>query len=775
MSLPGKLCIGILEEDNPLKSYFRFKPLLVDRDGSYAPFEEHQRYGDEGCIRIVPDKNESYHFKTRMRRMGLFCVVDLRAHPDENDKIRPNKNYREGGPEINASIIYSDVVREPAKEMIFQILPGPADALQPIPHTASVLLRGEALYPERYGWEPVEEGDRARLVPTDKACAADSVQVFDLPGFRGETISFAIVPAARMPQVVYQPEPHAEPRPHAPEPAPEARPTEPRAAEPAPKQPAPEPAAPAAPEKPWLAHEAAPRASQPDPRMTPQQRILAAQTGLNPRRGRSLQELVDEKWQRSRLSQMGNAASELATGMPVQSPVESAVSAVREAWAQPQLRADLLSGLSGIEEFGASLQECREAVRQQDIALRLDALEARRLALLQEQDELNRANAALRQRLKEEIRRDEADRLADAVQRTEAAKQEQRRYEALAEEARAAAADARQLVDSLTGEALERRLKDFALNKHMAERLAQLQGEAEPLPEPIEVENIPLDTLVDRVVARFEAEGYTLERLQALNLCVCLGISPALMLGGPVGCGKTETARLLLEALGWTQAGRTARVNPEMSGKAVNQTLETLRSQPGVPAAVLQDDANTALPEHAHWHLSTGLPDAWRLVMTAQDAHSGHFIPANVLDRVFAIRLAPQPGTRWQPRRRQVFPEVKPVDLNAVFQGLPEKPDTAVPAACVARMDELLKALSELGASVSRRALDDAWRFTGIMVSSLGDSTDPLAILDLAMAQRILPGLLADAPLGALAALPGLLKDFPCSSALLNQPLPIEI
>ncbi len=87
MSLPGKLCIGILEEDNPLKSYFLFKPLLIESEGKYIPYEETQIYPENGCIRIVPDKNESCHFKIRMRRIGLFCVVDLTDHPNENDKI----------------------------------------------------------------------------------------------------------------------------------------------------------------------------------------------------------------------------------------------------------------------------------------------------------------------------------------------------------------------------------------------------------------------------------------------------------------------------------------------------------------------------------------------------------------------------------------------------------------------------------------------------------------------------------------------------------------
>ena len=57
MSLPGKLCIGILEEDKPLKSYFRFKPLLIEDQGKYVPYTQEQCYPEDGCIRIVPDKN----------------------------------------------------------------------------------------------------------------------------------------------------------------------------------------------------------------------------------------------------------------------------------------------------------------------------------------------------------------------------------------------------------------------------------------------------------------------------------------------------------------------------------------------------------------------------------------------------------------------------------------------------------------------------------------------------------------------------------------------
>ena len=64
-----------------------------------------------------------------------------------------------------------------------------------------------------------------------------------------------------------------------------------------------------------------------DPRLSPAQRTLAAQSGLNPRRGRSLQELIDEKWQQSRLNQLGMPIAPIQTGAPVTSPVDAAVDA----------------------------------------------------------------------------------------------------------------------------------------------------------------------------------------------------------------------------------------------------------------------------------------------------------------------------------------------------------------------------------------------------------------------------------------------------------------
>ena len=775
MSLPGKLCIGILEEDNPLKSYFRFKPLLVEAEGRYVPFEE-DCYPEEGCIRIVPDKNESYHFKARMRRMGLFCVVDLRAHPEENDKIRPNKNFQSDGAEINSCIIYSDVVREPAREMIFQLLPESArDEALARTHTPAVLLRGATVLPQRMVWQAeAEDSEKGRLTAEGAELPVDELQTFDLPGFRGETVSFAIVPAGKLAQVIDE-APVSEAKPRNTEKAqPKAEPApEPAAAQtPAPQAPAEQ----EAPTKPWLHRDDSMLPPPVDPRLSPTQRILAAQSGLNPRRGRSLQELIDEKWQHSRMNQLGQPVGPITTGAPVASPVDCAVKAVRDVWDQPQLRTQLLQALSGIEEFGASLEECREAVRQRDIETHLQNLEARRLALMDELDRLRAGAADVKAQLKQEIRQQEAADLADAVQKTEAARREQARYEKLAKEARAAAADARKAVETATGEELERRLRDFALNEHMLERMAEIRGERERLPEAVDAEALSLEALAARVQARCEADGIALSRLEALNLSVCLTMGPAMFISGPVGSGKTSAARLLGEALGWQAAGRCAGFEPGKTPLADHPRLLELARTPDAPALLVLDDANLSGNRDPLRGLETALEHPeWRLLATLQDAHSGALVPANVLDKGFVVRLTPHGEQPWHARRRTAWTQEVPALLSAARNELLALPDNAVPEACTARMEALRKALNEHGAAVSLRALEDAWTYCGIMIASLGEETDPMAILDLAVAQRVLPPLLASAPIQALAHLPELLKDLPVSRALLDQPLPVMI
>ncbi len=85
-----------------------------------------------------------------MRRIGRYALLDLREHPGENDKIRPNKNYHADPGENNAYIVYSDVVVEPPEGMLYEILDRAAPEgsahmalTMPLPGTQRVLFRAE--------------------------------------------------------------------------------------------------------------------------------------------------------------------------------------------------------------------------------------------------------------------------------------------------------------------------------------------------------------------------------------------------------------------------------------------------------------------------------------------------------------------------------------------------------------------------------------------------------------------------------------------------------
>ncbi len=123
MTLPGKVSICFLEEDVPQKAYFRIKPLYIKGEGSFERIENTKELlPDDGGIRIVPDKNESSRFKARMRTLGSFCLLDLTHHPNENDKIRPNKNYNPDNQENNRHIVYSDVIDRCPDEWLMEVV-----------------------------------------------------------------------------------------------------------------------------------------------------------------------------------------------------------------------------------------------------------------------------------------------------------------------------------------------------------------------------------------------------------------------------------------------------------------------------------------------------------------------------------------------------------------------------------------------------------------------------------------------------------------------------
>ena len=308
----------------------------------------------------------------------------------------------------------------------------------------------------------------------------------------------------------------------------------------------------------------------------------------------------------------------------------------------------------------------------------------------------------------------------------------------------------------MTGDALESRLLDDAFVRRVTKRLRRLERGADPdLPPP---ENIDFTAFVDRVIRRFASEGWRLTADEAANLCVCFVLSPALLLTGAPGSGKSTAARLLAEALG---AG-IVRVRGDAAKKRPADC----------PTVYVVDDANRAeMPDPLHG-LGQELVAEHRVIATLQDAHSGVPVSAPVWDSGFAVRLTPPDDLPWQPAARSPLPPETPVSIARLAETMPL---AEVPAAAVERMEQLRVRLRACGVGLSRRALNDAWRYTAAMTALTDGSADAGALPDRAFAQRLLPALLSAAPVEALIHLKALLKDMPACLSLLSLPLPIRI
>ena len=115
--------LAALEEDNLAKALFRVRPLLT-AEGPVV-LEDMEELADEGWLRIVPDKQEQYTFKDRMRTLGQLCMIRLSPLPEEVSKLRPNKNYAPQKGESNQYVLYSDVVTALDDLAIFEVLTEP--------------------------------------------------------------------------------------------------------------------------------------------------------------------------------------------------------------------------------------------------------------------------------------------------------------------------------------------------------------------------------------------------------------------------------------------------------------------------------------------------------------------------------------------------------------------------------------------------------------------------------------------------------------------------
>lgn len=848
MILPGKLTIGFLQEDNPQKFFFRVSPLIIKEENGYQVVEDaRQEFLEDGFIRIVPDKNEMSHFKTRMRSLGRYCLLDLRRHTGENDKIRPNKNHAGENGDRNAFIVYSDVVARINPRFMAEAVAPDQDGLFPVPGTPLVAVMQDGQVRGIYAW--ANRSDAACII-------GNSLTDHDLSGAAAQLVTvtvddapvqlllnlgaWGVAPAEgeeRIEECAVPDKPAEPPRSESAE-APAPRAAAPEAEKPADKpvervierdkpadRPADRPSEKSAPRaaspesektlesapKPWLQHTTYvfPRVVA-SSRLSPRAQSLQQQSGFNPHRSASIKDVIDDMWRQSRLDQLGHPVPSTASAEPVVSPIDKAMQAVREAWALPEARASLISSLLKLDDLDSALgvgPAARQARDDREREQALNRLEADRLKVLCEIDELKKMRADKRAELVSELKRSHAAEMAQLDKKNAALREAGQRYAAEAASAQKAAETAEKAFKDVLSGDLNDQLAHLLAEGRARDLMVALAHAADAPAALPETENPSAGELITDIRVRFDEAGYPLTNDEAVNLLACLTLGRIVIFSGANGSGKSERARTLAAALGIAapECGRFVEMQPDEdarplasligeiapSGVPVVRRPELKRVLEAgcdtVPALLMIDDANRApvertlgallsqLDENALGRLQTGLGaitlnPALRLLLTLQDASEGACVDARLLDRAFMIRLAPERAdTPWQPRRRvPPRPEkaVSMATLKAIF-----KPDGDVPGEIVERMKALREKLAGVGVYLSRRALDDMYAYCAAVSPLM--TASPLEVLDYAFAQRAMPTILASAGLDALHALPSILPDMPRSLSLLLAPLPL--
>ena len=96
-------------------------------------------------------------------------------------------------------------------------------------------------------------------------------------------------------------------------------------------------------------------------------------------------------------------------------------------------------------------------------------------------------------------------------------------------------------------------------------------------------------------------------------------------------------------------------------------------------------------------------------------------------------------------------------------------PTREVPGELEQRLKTLREKLARLGVLLNRRTLDDLWVYCAAAVPMM--QCPPMKVLDMALAQRALPSILASASMEALHELPDLLADMPACLELMAAPI----
>ena len=794
MTLPGKITFCQLEEDNPQKSYFRIRPLFTFEDGTLTPIGDvNELYPDEGGIRIVPDKNEALRFKTRMRTLGGYCLLDLLRHTGENDKIRSNKNYSVEKGEFNRNIVYSDVIAACPENQIMEVVDpdnGPAGVATmragETVYTRKVLFQEEGRLRGPFLPEMSQEMGVIAFTP-DASCPPMELQDENVHVFTrdGREIKIYISPefisaCGEMQPVARETAPAEDGEPAC---APDNNQSQAESRSSA-VQDASAPEVSREDEKPEVRNCRRPETPKDrchdekrcDDRRSYRTGVFDGQLGLNPRRSRSLSEIVDEGWRHSRIEQLGTVIPGQETGQPVMSPIDRAKQALDEAWKLTEGRPVLVQKLMQLEDLPESMgMAAKIQSERKENAEDLNNLEAERLSLLREIDTLKNSRIQMRGELMEETRAAHEEEIHALEEEERRLKHECESRLRAAESARQTQAEAEHLLTSESKALLDTEFLKYVMFTRAAQMLT-MDERVDPdayhgVPEVYEP---TAAQLISDLRCSFESLGRKVSHDEALNLLACLALGEIVMFSGPTGVGKTWMADALAGVLGLNQrdASRYAHLGAEVSQPLKNPAFrELLRANDRLtPRFVLLDDINSQpVTDQSRGALSFAdqcKKEGFTILMTCLDDQIGYPLQPRLLDRAFFIRLKNDEEGSWL--RAQPLPKAdRAPTLESICRIF--RTDAEVPGVIRDRFRILSEKLARQGVRISPRTQGDMYAYCAAVIPLM--TGDPIEALDRAVAQRALPHILATAKPALIRLLPEILFDMPLSVSLLNDPI----
>ena len=726
MNLERELVFCYIEEDNIQRAYFRVRPLMTI---SGDVQEEAQRlWPDDGCLRIVPDRNEQHTFKDRMRTLGGYCVMNLLGIPADANKIRTNKNYKPDKGEKNQFILYSDTVQSLPEHTFFEVIEAKAEDFASAAEKAVTPLfyirEDDTLYGPVRKAEPAKPetaqeaagvlypltcpdgSERVLLCIENKIAATEEAKPAEQPAAKEEAL-----PIGKPLQILDQNKNFEETLQSLDQPLSKGANLLHQDAEKSI-----EAAAPKAPEKPLsgtpLFH-ASMRTSVPQPK-------------------NKLQEVVSAQWRVARNEPPTAPLPAGAKMHQVENPVEVACERMRAAWQVPEAQNQLIDFLLSLDGMRAKLEPRLTALPentplQKVLQSRLEDMEAERLSVLLQ---LDKAKADL-----DAYRRSVIDGLsskakAEATQ-LEAAKAE---YEASIDGLKKQQAALIAQRDELTRRIDELQRTDLpaALAKALAD--AQIAAPVNGIPlhlSPVSGETAPAAELIRRVLDAFAASGMTISRNTAIALLALLGICPRIGLATTSAAAASTMVRNVAVRMGWENSF-AHQVTPEQKPVLAPQSADST-------AAVLL----TSLAAYAPLDRITKVFLARNAQnLTRNPAYEAHSWPIINLP---AMNTIPQLSGEGR----------APVSQAALKEFI------SASAAAPAEIDQVLAPVFKLCAPLSGAAMQELYAFIGACTAHMEGGL--AAACDWAILLWLIPGLERTAK--TLAALKPLLGEYPLSLA----------